>query len=284
MTRIEGRTFFCTFLAFLADAGAEGASEEPQPLPLAKLHSVEPQAPVELKRNQLCATVCSPSEACVDGRCIEACDPDCREGTVCTEYGTCVPVAQPSTPRWTEAEVQERHGGESKDRTSLVLFDPLGVAFQGVQLGYEWGAKNSFIVAARLMNTGFMSYSNEPLTEFERFEYGYGISLTRRFYEGRYGNMRGFYYGVGVEAQAIAVSLPDDALRGTFKLAVLGHFGYRWAWEGFTFGFGPVVGVRTPVYSAYITEGDNACDKVPCPLDTAPRFEGQLSLELGLFP
>lgn len=273
-------------LAFSLTARAdEGEGEKRDDLPVAQVRSVPAQiAPTDLKHELFCATVCSPSEACVDGRCIETCDPDCREGTICTEFGTCLPVPQPTIPRWTEAEVHERHGGKSAERTAVVLFDPLGVAFQGVQLGYEWGSKNSFIVSARLMNTGFMSYTNEPLTEFERFEYGYGLSLTRRFYEGRYGNMRGFYYGLGVEVQATAVALPYDALRGTFKVAALGHFGYRWAWEGFIFGFGPVVGVRTPVYSQFISEGDDACGKVPCPLDVAPRFEGQLSLELGLFP
>lgn len=270
-----------------AETVAEDRSPEAEELPLATLRSVTvpPAGVIDTPSHRaLCATVCSSSEACVDGRCIEACDPDCREGTVCTEYGTCVPVQKPSEPRSTEAEVQEKFGHESKQRTSLVLFDPLGVAFQGVQLGYEWGARKSFIVSVRLMNTGFMSYANEPLNEFERFEYGYGVALVRRYYEGLYGNMRGFYYGFGIEAQAIAVSLPFDALRGTLKLAFLGHFGYRWAWEGFTFGFGPVVGVRTPVYSAYITDGDDACEQVPCPLDQTPRFEGYLSLELGLFP
>lgn len=265
------------------EAPAEPAHAD---LPLASMRSPLSRSYADEieERATLCSTVCSPSEACIDGRCVEACDPDCREGTICTEFGTCVPLPQPLRPRWTEAEVHERLGGRSVDRTSVIFVDPVGVAFQGVQIGYEWGAVSSFIVSARLMNTGFMSYSNEPLTEFEHFEYGYGLSFMRRYYEGTYGNLRGFYYGFGAEAQAIAIGLPYDALRGTIKVALMGHLGYRWAWEGFTFGFGPVLGMRVPVYSTYISKGDGACDRVSCPLDSAVRFEGQLSVELGIFP
>jgi len=232
-----------------------------------------------------CPERCTQSEACIAGRCVVSCEISCREGTFCTELGTCEPIPHPLEAVRTEADLQEQFGPDSKDYTSVGFIDLAGVFFEGAQVAYEWGRQKSWIVGMRPLSTGFLNYGAAPRNEFESFDYGASLSLQRRIYEPKFGNLRGLYYGFGFEAFAQHVlNTEDNVQRFTFDLAVLGHFGYRWAWNAWVFGFGPTISVRVPIYSHWYGDGLDTCPSTHCDQFHDPSFRGALNVEIGFFP
>jgi hypothetical protein len=232
-----------------------------------------------------CPERCSQSEACIGGRCISSCEIECREGTFCTELGTCQPIPRPLEPVRTEAQLQTQLGPNSKGYRSVGYIDLAAIFFEGVQMAYEWGEHQSWIVGVRPLSTGFLNYTTAPRNEFETFDYGASLSLQRRFYETSFGNLRGMYYGFGLEAFGVhVVNSKDRVERMTFDLAVLGHFGYRWAWDSLIVGFGPTISLRAPVYSIWYGANIDACSDNVCGQFHDLSFRGALNVEIGFFP
>lgn len=235
----------------------------------------------------LCDRVCDVGEACVDGRCLARCSPNCREGTYCTPSGQCMPMPTPPKEEETESELQTRLGSPSAGATMVVSADVAGVLFRGVRPTLEWGRKNAFLARLLLMNTGLMNYFEEPTDGYERFEWGFGVELGYRRYEAKTGNLRGFYYGgsLGYSLSAVGDFTSELYTVQNHRVGVLAEFGYRWVFDHLVFGFGPTLGLRVPVHERFRSTGsgscveDNSCDR-PNPL----LFEGTLAIEVGWFP
>ena len=236
----------------------------------------------------LCDRVCEQDEACVDGRCLARCSPDCRDGTYCTVSGECNLLPKAHADVQTEAELQTRFGQASKDATGAFFIDVAGVLFRGASLNLEWGKKESLRVRFSPMNTGLMNYFEQPGTVFERFEWGLAGALGYRHYEARFGNLRGFYYGGGLSYQVTEVR---DLTNGRYALDVhyiggFGEFGYRWAFGHFLFGFGPSLALHQPVFEARRGLSEDSCVfRDNCdPREGGLIFDGTMGIEIGWFP
>jgi len=233
----------------------------------------------------LCSEICGQGEACVDGRCLVRCVPDCRAGTYCTAERECLPIPKIGDQQPTEAELQRRLGLKSADATRAVLVDVGGVFFMGIRPTYEWGRRDSFHVRAVLMNTGMMPYFLEPQTAVERFEWGFGASIGYRRYEAAWGNLRGFYWGGGLDYAATEVRDPFENLVATVThyAAGYGEFGYRWVFGDFLFGFGPALALKVPVWvdRRALPGGGSCLSAGSCPRDASARFEGTMVVEVG---
>jgi len=237
----------------------------------------------QLAKRSKCPEVCRQDEACVHGRCLRACTPECRPGTTCKPNGSCIAPPVESDFR-TEDELARISGAESADAKQAFILDPGGIFFLGANVAYERGARSAWIGRLQLMNTGLMSYTLEPQNEFERFEFGFGASFGYRRYETNFGNLRGFFYGGGLLGQAVQV-VDDDRnrfARTTVMVGTYGEFGYRWVFGNLLFGFGPNLSIRFPVGNGFSARGRNSCvEDDTCPTPGAARFEGTLALEIG---
>lgn len=234
-----------------------------------------------------CPVLCTAYEACIEHRCIETCRVGCRPGTYCTASGDCIPVPQPSVPALTEGERQRLAGQKSADLKSVLFGDLGGIVGYGLAVGLEHGKQNSFMLRARSLNTGIMSHASYAENEFERFEWGVGGSVGMRHYEATtWGNLRGFYYGGGVDYTVSRVANRVRVGEGRMRhsVAPFGEFGYRWVFGSFAIGFGPTIGLRYPVGTGFLSTYKPICgDKERCDESDRRRFEGVLHLEVGWF-
>jgi|GEM_PF-1124034 len=253
---------------------AEGASPANRP------HHWDPRSGYGL-----CQEICGQGEACVDARCVVRCIPDCREGTYCTADSECLPVPKVGGEQPTEGELQARLGATSAAARHAVLLDVGGVLFMGARPTLEWGARHSLHVRALLMNTGLMPYFLEPQSAAERFEWGFGASVGYRHYEARWGNLRGFYWGLGLDYSVTEVRDPFETLVATVThyAGGYGEFGYRWVFGDFLFGFGPSLAVKAPFLKDQrpLPGGGSCLSAGTCPRDTGARVEGTMVVEVG---
>lgn len=232
-----------------------------------------------------CPQVCGQHEACINMRCISTCRPACEEGSYCTPDGECRERRGPTRQVATEAELQARHGAESAHSESAAILDVGGFLGLGVRPTYEWGAMHSFHLRYQAMSTGLMSHQLETQTEFERFDWGFGAWFGYRRYEGKWGNLRGFFYGGGLGYSAVHVrDNQREVVGATTHYAIpYGEFGYRWVFGNFLFGFGPSVAVRFPLFTHFNSLGEGSCaGRGDCARDAPSRFEGTMTLEIGL--
>lgn len=233
-----------------------------------------------------CPILCSNYEACIEHRCVETCRPGCQPGAYCTADAECLPLPQPKEAILTEADRQLISGAESSDSKVLLLLNVGGVIGFGVQPGMEFGKKHSFIVRAQLMNTGLMTHAAYEENEFLRFEWGFGASAAYRYYEADWGNLRGFYYGGGVDYRITQVTARADPTSDEVvqTLAPFGEFGYRWVFGNFALGFGPTLAFRFPIASDVGKLNSEVCDvNADCEDVGASRFEGTMNVEIGWF-
>lgn len=233
----------------------------------------------------LCPQICGQDEACVDGRCSVRCVPSCRDGTYCTAERECLPIPKIGATQPTEGELQRRLGARSAAATHATVVDMGGVFFMGIRPTYEWGRRHSAHVRIMLMNTGMMPYFLEPQSAVERFEWGFGTSFGYRWYEAGWGNLRGFYWGAGLEYAVTEVRDPFQDLVATVTHYGSGYaeFGYRWVFGDFLFGFGPALAVKVPfLMDRRAMPGGGSCLAAgTCPRDTSARVEGTMVVEVG---
>jgi hypothetical protein len=78
-------------LALLAQAWTAFAQEPPPPPP-------PPPAAEQPPAPQPCVPSCRAGYACVDGRCLSPCNPQCPNAEVCTRNGLCLPATAPPPP------------------------------------------------------------------------------------------------------------------------------------------------------------------------------------------
>jgi hypothetical protein len=233
-----------------------------------------------------CPVLCSRYEACIEKRCVDTCRAGCRPGTYCTASGECEPVPEPRVPILTEEDRQRLSGAKSIDSKVLLFADVGGFFGFGVKPGLEYGQQHSMVTRVQFLNTGIMSHAVFAENEFQRFEWGFGASVGYRFYEAKWGNLRGFYYGGGLEYTVIRLS--DRVQEGVHQIlhsaAPFGEFGYRWVSGNFAYGFGPSVSLRYPIGTGFSLDNRQGCSSpVSCDELSSRRFEGTLHIEVGWF-
>lgn len=233
-----------------------------------------------------CRTVCGQHEACIETRCVEMCRPSCRQGTFCTENGECAAIPVPEEPILTEADRQRLSGAESADSDTLVFVDVGGIIGLGVKPGIEFGKQHSIILRTTLGATGLMSHAYYADNEFLRYEFSFGGSVGYRFYEATWGNLRGFYFGGGIDYTYVRVADRNqpqfhESLNG---VAPFGEFGYRWVFKDISIGFGPTLALRYPIATAFARSNAPSCaGEVTCDEARGRKFEGTVHFEVGWF-
>lgn len=102
---------FACLTALVAGAsvvGAQGPAGEvpppPPPLPAPTPESAPPPASPPGGAST-CVPTCRDGYTCVEGKCVEACNPPCAAGTHCTGAGECLPDAPPPPPTYATAPV-----------------------------------------------------------------------------------------------------------------------------------------------------------------------------------
>jgi hypothetical protein len=136
------------------------------------------------------------------------------------------------------------------------------------------------------MNTGITTHAAMVQNEFLRFEWGFGLSAAYRFYEATWGNLRGFYYGGGMEYRISQVTARGDPDTNQIlhSVAPFGEFGYRWVFGSFVFGFGPTLGLRYPIASGFGALNSTSCRvNAGCEEAGKREFEGTVHIEVGWF-
>lgn len=233
-----------------------------------------------------CPVVCDQHEACIEDRCVATCRPSCRRGTFCSASGECESIPQPQTPLLTETDRQRLSGAESADSKVFVFVDFGGIIGYGARVGVETGRRNTIVSRATLLNTGIMSHAAYVENEQQRFDWGFGASLSYRHYEKAAGNMRGFYVGGGLDYSVARLQLRGqlDIAQLQHSAAPFGEFGYRWVFGTFAIGFGPTLMVRYPVASTIVGQDSDLCGaEASCSEARGRRFEGMMHIELGWF-
>lgn len=233
-----------------------------------------------------CAKVCSQHEACIAQRCVALCRPACRDGAYCTDEGECQPLQEPVAPLLTEMDQQRLRGAESSDM-GVTLFTDLGGVFgAGVRPSLEWGDTGAFLLRLHLLNTGLMSHAAFAENEYQKFDWGFGTSFGYRKYEATHGNMRGFFFGGGLEVAAISVVGRAEAQVSQllFSAAPYGEFGYRWVFGKMLVGFGPTLSLRYPLATGIFGRDEDLClGDSECEDSNRRRFEGGMQFEFGWF-
>jgi hypothetical protein len=186
----------------------------------------------------------------------------------------------------TEEDRQRLSGAQSADSRVLVFADVGGIIGFGVKPGIEWGTDHSLISRVQLLNTGIMSHAVFAENEFQRFDWGFGTSFGYRYYEATWGNLRGFYYGGGLDYTAIRVSdrLDEGRHQILHAVAPFGEFGYRWVNKDVAIGFGPTLSLRYPIGTGFSPGNTASCSTpIDCEEVATRRFEGTLHIEVGWF-
>jgi len=181
---------------------------------------------------------------------------------------------------------QRLRGAESRDRRVALFTDMGGILGAGARPTIEWGDKGALLVRFHLLNTGLMSHAAFAENEYQKFDWGFGTSIGYRVYEATHGNMRGFFFGGGLELAAISVVGRAEAQVNQllFSAAPFGEFGYRWVFGKMLVGFGPTLSLRYPVATGIFGENEDLCLGDPdCENSNRRRFEGGMQFEFGWF-
>ncbi len=233
-----------------------------------------------------CPVVCAPYEACIEQRCVETCRPGCRPGAYCSASGECLSIPSTDEPLLTEAEQAMLAGAESRDSRTFVFVDLGGIVGLGAKLGFEKGMQHALLARFTLMNTGIMTHALFADNQSLRFEWGFGASVGYRHYEARWGNLRGFYYGGGVDYSVMRVVDKLDTRVGQThsSVAPYGEFGYRWVFGVFAIGFGPSLALRYPLGRGFLPGSAPSCPTPESCTESRRRgVEGTLGVEIGWF-
>jgi hypothetical protein len=223
------------------------ATETPSPGVAAAPVRVEPAA---------CVPDCRGGFVCVSGACVSACNPSCPAGQHCTLTRSCDPDVAPAPanlPPPASADIvlvppstarpEEPRGA---DTHFAAYANVLGFLQFGVVPAIEVGGRN-FGLSARLrvMQTGVLSHLllADP-TDDEVFASGLGFGGHARYYSGRGGNMRAFYFGGGLEylSTRIEDTTSDREAYVTSLLVPQIELGYRWVWGNFLLDVGGAAG------------------------------------------
>jgi hypothetical protein len=217
-----------------------------------------------------CTPACRSGYVCIDGACVSACNPACADDERCVGNDICERRAMseptPSIPSGPVVSITPpgpvtvlATRSPSADSNLAFHINLLGLLQFGPTLALELGGKTaSFAARFRALNAGALSYVLvADASDGETLDFSYGLAATLRIYTAVQGNMRGFYWGPGVELVHARV-VEDESVAYTTELVIPElEIGYRWAFGsllvevGAAFGYGFV----TSATSELIADG-----------------------------
>lgn len=128
----------------------------------------------------------------------------------------------------------------------------LGALQFGLTPTIEWGTDFTFLVRARLLNTGLLSYVVAEL-EGAELAFGLGGSCQVRKYLGK-GVQQGPYIGGGIEL--MYTKTEDDDIYETYFLVPQVEGGVRWQSDGYFTAVGVFAGTSIPIKTIGYTKGE----------------------------
>lgn len=190
-------------------------------------------------------------------------DTDCKGDRICAvetgqEMGRCVapePKFVPSSssiqPNSNEGETKtavSEQGENALESKTLRTFhvNVLGLLQTGLAPTIEWGENSTFLLRARLMNSGALSYLIAAESG-EDFLFGLGVSGQWRTYLGK-GVQTGPYFGGGAELM-YTNSEDEYGVYETYYLVPQFEGGVRWDSDGYFSAVGAFMGAALPVSS-----------------------------------
>jgi hypothetical protein len=203
-----------------------------------------------------CVPDCRAGFVCVSGACVSACNPPCPAGQHCTAARSCdpdvapapvsLPAPAPPIPTAAAPSTAPPEEPRGADTHFAAYANVLGFLQFGVVPAVEVGGRNFGVSArARLMQTGALSYLLlADGTDDEVFASGLGLGGHVRYYSGKGGNMRAFYFGGGLEYVSTRVedTTSDREAYVTSLIVPQLELGYRWVWGNFLLDVGGALG------------------------------------------
>jgi len=163
-------------------------------------------------------------------------------------------------------------------------FNTLGVLQFGLDPSFEWGRRTTFVVNARLLNTGVLPYVlTAAESSHDSFSYGFGLGIGVRHYP-MSDAQSGFYVGAGLEYMfgKSQDNVDDMAAYSSHYLIPYGTFGYRWWFGSVLLGLGLLGGVAHPIAASAEPIGPSGCRySDSCRNDAATFPFTMLTLDLG---
>lgn len=192
-------------------------------------------------------------------------DTDCKGDRICvfkdSQQGQCqAPDSDKSwhgydTPSLSVSDVSSVPSQQSAQNESLQNFhlNLLGLLQFGLTPSIEWGSDTTFLLRARLLNTGLLSYIVAAADGGE-LAFGIGTSFQVRKYLSKR-TQQGPYLGAGLEL--MYTNNESDKNYETYFVVPQVEGGFRWLSEGYFTGFGIFAGTAIPVKTIGYTEGEN---------------------------
>ena len=183
-------------------------------------------------------------------------DTDCKGDRICAaeigqDTGRCVaPLAptklsaEPSVPTMktmAKAGLRANANNTTEKPPRTFHLNVLGVLQTGIAPTIEWGESSTFLLRARLMNTGVLTYM---LAE-EDFVVGLGVGGQLRKYLGK-GTQTGPYFGGGAELMYTNTE-DDEGVYETYFLVPQFEGGIRWDSEEYFSAVGAFMGAAIPI-------------------------------------
>jgi hypothetical protein len=129
----------------------------------------------------------------------------------------------------------------------------LGALQFGLTPTIEWGNDSTFLVRARLLNTGILSYVVAE-SDGAELAFGLGGSFQVRKYLGK-GVQQGPYIGGGLEL--MYTKTENEDIYETYFLVPQVEGGVRWQSDGYFTAVGVFAGVSMPIKTIGYSEGEN---------------------------
>ena len=185
-------------------------------------------------------------------------DTECKGDRICSveigqDAGRCVSPNAITKPSQTSSSLPAVHEDSAKPhvvsapvaetRKSPRTFhlNILGVLQTGIAPTIEWGESSTFLLRARLMNSGVLTY----ILAEEEFVFGAGVGGQWRKYLGQ-GTQTGPYFGGG--AELMYTNTEDrDGVYETYFLVPQFEGGVRWDAEGYFSALGAFMGAAIPI-------------------------------------
>ena len=191
-------------------------------------------------------------------------DTDCKGNRICvfktSQQGPCqTPDADDSqstsdmqsfSASASSAPSQQSASNESLKNFHLNL---LGLLQFGLTPTVEWGTDTTFLLRARLLNTGLLSYIVAAADGGE-LAFGIGTSFQFRKYFSKQ-SQQGPYLGAGLEL--MYTNNESDQSYETYFVVPQVEGGFRWLSEGYFTGFGVFAGTAIPVKTVGYTEEES---------------------------
>ena len=183
-------------------------------------------------------------------------DTDCKGDRICvlneSSQGQCQSPSS-SASQSTSRGDEGTDGDLKNDSQQSFHLNLLGLLQFGLTPTLEWGKDVTFLIRARLLNTGVLSYVVAAADGGE-LAFGLGTSVQVRKYLNNKAQ-RGPYLGGGVEL--MYTKNEGDETYETYFFVPQIEVGYRWLSDGYFSGFGVFGGSAIPVKTIGYSDGES---------------------------